>query len=69
MMDRFFAQTVCDRCDGTLEVGRIMSMFNTDCLCLACKEKEKTRPDYPATVKVEHEAVKKGNTNYKGIKG
>jgi len=68
-MDCFFTQKYCDRCGGTLEAGRIMSMFNTDCLCLTCKEQEKNRPDYPAAVKAEHEAVKKGNTNFNGIKG
>ena len=68
-MDRFFTQKRCDRCGGTLEQGRIMSMFNTDCICLACKEKEKTRPEYTAAVKAEHDAVKKGNANFKGIDG
>ena len=68
-MDRFFTQKNCDRCGGTLEAGRVMSMFNTDCLCLACKEKEKNRPDYPAAVKAENDAVKKGNTNFNGIEG
>jgi len=69
MDSRFFTQKHCDRCGGPLEAGRIMSMFNTDCLCLVCKELEKDRPDYPAAVKAENEAVKKGNTNYKGIEG
>ena len=68
-MDCFFTQKYCDRCGGTLEAGRIMSMFNTDCLCLTCKEQEKNRPDYPVAVKAERDAVKKGNTNYKGIEG
>ena len=45
-MDRFFTQTKCDRCGGSLEGGRIMSMFNTDCLCMKCKEEERKRPDY-----------------------
>ena len=68
MMDRFFTQKHCDRCGGALEEGRIMSMYNTDCLCLACKEKEKRRSDYPEAVNAEHDALKKGNTNFKGIK-
>ena len=68
-MDRFFTQKYCDRCGGALEHGRIMSMFNTDCLCLDCKEKETRRQDYPAAVKSEREEVKKGNTNFKGIEG
>ena len=68
-MDRFFTQTRCDRCGGSLVEGRILSMFNTECICLACKEKEKARADYQAAVKAEHDEVKKGNTNFKGIKG
>lgn len=46
-----------------------MSMYNTDCLCLSCKEKETKRADYGEAVKAEHEEIKKGNYNYKGIKG
>lgn len=68
-MDRFFTQKYCDRCGGSLESGRIMSMFNTDCICLSCKEKEMTRTDYKHAVKAEQEEIKKGNYNYKGIKG
>ena len=68
-MDKFFSQSFCDRCGGSLDQGRIMSMLNTDCICLACKEKEKTRSDYEEAVKVDHEEIKKGNYNYKGIKG
>ncbi len=68
-MDRFFTQKFCDRCGGSLEQGRIMSMFNTDCICLACKEKEMARSDYAKAVKAEREELKKGNYNYKGIKG
>ena len=68
-MDRFFTQKNCDRCGGSLSGGRIMSMYSTECLCLACKEKEKARADYQAAVKAELDEVKKGNLNYKGIKG
>ena len=68
-MDRFFTQKNCDRCGGTLEKGRIMSMFNTECICMACSEKEKKDKDYDIAVKTDHEEIKKGNYNYKGIKG
>ena len=68
-MDKFFSQSFCDRCRGSLDQGRIMSMLNTDCICLACKEKEKACSDYEEAVKAEHEEIKKGNYNYKGIKG
>lgn len=46
-----------------------MSMYNTDCICMVCKEKESKRPDYSEAVKADHEEMKKGNYNYKGIKG
>lgn len=68
-MDRFFTQKNCDRCGGSLAGGRIMSMYSTECICMACKEKEKTRDDYEAAVQAELDEVRKGNTNYKGIKG
>ena len=68
-MDKFFTQKHCDRCGGSLKGGRIMSMYNTDCICLSCKGKESKRVDYGEAVKAEHEEIKKGNYNYKGIKG
>lgn len=68
-MDTFFSQKFCDRCGGSLEGGRIMSMINTECICLACKEKEKARKDYEKAVEAEQDEIKKGNYNYKGIKG
>ncbi|MEK3988444.1 gamma-glutamylcyclotransferase [Robertmurraya sp. FSL R5-0851] len=67
-MDRFFSQTHCDRCGGNLKSGRIMSMYNTNCICMSCKDKESKRTDYGEAVKADHEEIKKGNYNYKGIK-
>lgn len=68
-MDKFFSQTHCDHCGGSLKSGRIMSMYNTDCICLSCKDKESKRTDYGKAVEAEHNEIKKGNYNYKGIKG
>lgn len=68
IMDRFFTQRLCDRCRGSLKEGRTMSVFNTDCICLACKEKEMARSDYDEAVKAEQEEIRKGNYNFKGIK-
>lgn len=68
-MDTFFSQLHCDRCGGSLKDGRIMSMYNTECLCMACKEKETKLPDYHEALEAEHAEIKKGNYNYKGIKG
>lgn len=66
-MDSFFTQKHCDRCGGSLECGRIMSMFNEDCICLECSKKEKERPDYTNAVEADHEQIKQGNYNFKGI--
>lgn len=66
-MDKFFTQEFCDRCGGSLEDGRIMSMYNNDCICMKCKEAERQRPDYEVAVKADHDAIKAGNYNFAGI--
>ena len=66
-MDRFFTQQHCDRCGGSLKNGRIMSMFNTDCICIKCKREERAREDYSFASESEQEEVKKGNHNFKGV--
>ena len=58
-MDDFYTKEKCDRCGGSLVSGRIMSMFNTDCICMKCKEEEKKRPDYDETVRRDIEEHKK----------
>lgn len=66
-MDKFFTQKFCDRCGGSLDKGRTMSMYNTQCICLECKRKETQRPDYRKAVEADHEEIRKGNYNFKGI--
>ena len=66
-MDRFFTQKYCDRCHGSLEGGRIMSMYNDDCICMECKRKETQRGDYNEAVEADLEAIRGGNYNYAGI--
>lgn len=66
-MDTFFTQPRCDRCGGSLEAGRIMSMYNQDCICMACKKAEQQRADYAEAVAADHEAIKQGNYNFPGI--
>lgn len=66
-MDKFFTKKYCDRCRGSLEAGRIMSMFNEDCICLECKDKETQDKDYKKARDAEAEEVRKGNYNFKGI--
>ena len=69
MADRFFTQTTCDRCGGTLDGGRIMSMYNEDCICMECKRRETKRSDYDFARSMEVAAVRAGNYNYKGVWG
>jgi hypothetical protein len=64
-MDTFFTQPNCDRCGKSLKNGRMMSMFNTDCLCLDCIETE--RQHYRQAVEADHAEIRKGNFNFKGI--
>ena len=66
-MDKFFTKKYCDRCRGSLEAGRIMSMFNEDCICMDCKYKEREDPKYKEARDTEAEEVRKGNYNFKGI--
>ena len=67
MIDDFFSKTNCDRCGGSLKGGRIMSMYNDDCLCIECKSKECNRSDYKDAVEADHTEIRKGNYNFKGI--
>ncbi len=66
-MDDFFKKTHCDRCGGTLDGGRTMSMFNEQTICMACKEKERQRPDYREAVEADNAAIRRGDRNFKGI--
>ena len=66
-MDTFFTQEKCDRCSGELSTGRTMSMFNTACICIDCSEKEEKRRDYKKACDADHEQIKNGNFNYKGM--
>ena len=44
-----------------------MCYFNTEIICLKCKEKEKSHPRYEEARKAENEAVKRGDYNFGGI--
>ena len=67
MQDEFFTKKKCDRCGGSLDGGRTMSRFNTDCLCMRCAEAEKSHPDYGKAVEAELAEIRRGNYNFKGI--
>lgn len=71
-MDRFYTQTTCDRCGASLQEGRIMSMYNEDCICMKCKEEERKRPDYQeAQAKDIEEYIKRNGLYFSGscVKG
>lgn len=68
-MDKFFSKCVCDRCHKPLSAGRTMSMFNEQCICIQCSIKEKLDPDYKKAVEADHQEIRKGNYNYKGLRG
>lgn len=65
-MDDFFKKKHCDRCGAVLKM-RIMSMFNEDVICLACKKAETERSDYKMARDAELEEVKRGNYNFNGV--
>ena len=66
-MDKFFTQTHCDRCGGSLDGGRKMSMFNMDCLCMYCIKAERQRSDYREAQEAERAALLRGERNFEGI--
>lgn len=68
-MDNFFAKKACDRCGTGLDQGRIMSIFNTDCICIRCSKKENHDKDYDKALEADQDEIKKGNYNFKGIRG
>ena len=67
-MDKFFTQQHCDRCHKPLTNGRIMSMFNEQCICMECKELEKQDSEYQKAVETDRAEIKKGNYNQKGLR-
>lgn len=56
----------CDRCHKPTNIT-IMSMFNTQTICMDCKDSEKQHPKYKEAQQAELEALKAGNYNFPGI--
>lgn len=57
----------CARCPADLrKTSSIMSKFNTDQICPACKTRERAHPDYAAADAAEISAVRAGEMNYPG---
>lgn len=67
MNDKFFTKQNCDRCGGSLEKGRMMSMFNQNCLCMGCIAKERKHADYTQALEADTDQIRKGNFNFEGI--
>jgi hypothetical protein len=56
----------CQRC-GKETCITYMSMFNTQIICVACKDTEEKRPDYQDAKKADEAAIRTGDRNFKGI--
>jgi len=56
----------CDRCNKPTTVS-IMSVFNTETICGACKDDERQAPGYAAARDAERNAVRSGNYNFAGV--
>lgn len=57
----------CQRCSKSVNGVTTMSMFNTQIICIPCKDEEKENPRYAEAVRIEREQVLKGNLNFEGI--
>ena len=57
----------CQRCKKSTDGITTMSMFNEDVICMTCKTKEKTHPNYKSALKADSDAIKSGNYNFKGV--
>lgn len=57
----------CDRCGLPHNNRTIMSKFNTEEICIPCKDKEVLHPEYKRASEAEIAEVKKGNYNFQGI--
>jgi hypothetical protein len=56
----------CNRCGKETNV-HIMSMFNTEEICMDCKAAEELRPDYKDAVKTDEQAIRRGDYNFPGM--
>ena len=57
----------CARCGVEPLRSSMVSKFNTDTLCLACKADEKLAPGYRHADATEVEAVRHGDYNFPGV--
>ncbi len=58
----------CDRCgESTTHSSTTMSIFNTDVICMSCKDKERKDPEYKAASIAETEAYRNGVKDFQGV--
>lgn len=57
---------ICQRCSKEAKTF-IMSMFNTQMICMDCKDEETRHPRYREACDAELEAAKRGDYNFQGI--
>lgn len=56
----------CRRC-GKPTIATMMSMFNTQEVCMECIDAERQDPRYQEASNAEAAAIRGGNFNFKGI--
>lgn len=56
----------CERC-GRETLATIMSMFNTQTICMDCKTEEEKEPGYQQARNAEEAAIRGGDFNFPGI--
>jgi len=56
----------CDRC-GQETLATIMSMFNTQTICMDCKDREEKDPRYQEARAADEAAIRGGDFNFPGI--
>lgn len=57
---------ICERC-GKETNSHTMSIFNTDEICLPCKDIEMKHPEYEEALVAEVDAVRHENYNFPGV--
>jgi hypothetical protein len=62
----FSMQGNCERCHKSSGGVTTMSIFNSEVICMSCKEKEKKDPEYLAASLEELESVRAGDMNFSG---
>lgn len=65
-MSDFFSSTNCDRC-GAAFGPRIMSKFNRETICSACKADERLAPGFAAADAAEIASVRAGAKDFPGV--